>query len=363
LDKRRDKVKMVKLFNGVKPVIASKIETRRQAFRDFYIEQEKMSADTDYHVRPLNIDDIDFMDPLAAWDGMKVLNPVVSWIVKRIYQPEPKLNCVMMINGQTGSGKSYSAIKLGILTDDEFDVDSVCFSLREMRDRVEEGRKTIILDDVETFAHSRDSMTKLSKWLTKYFDMVRARRNFFILTAPSFYEVDKILRERTLVQGITKGVNIAWGHTILKTFFIEKEPNYGKIYKHRPIIFDENTGTYKKINDIRLGKPPDRIIKEYEDKKLDMFNKLGKNIDKIEQHDKIDKNKDRDKYQIYADEYIDGMSIKEIADKYNDKETNVKKALSHAKQVQYRIRDLRVRELNGIHTMAKDLNKNTSVIG
>lgn len=340
-----------RLFDGTANHIANIIALRKKEYREFFNEQAKMAQFSAFHVSPLKIKDIDFMSPLENWEkmGLTELEPVLAWIVKRIYQPDPRQNCVMMINGQTGSGKSYSAISLGLLTDDQFDIDSICFSLREMRDQVDAGKKTIILDDVETYAHSRDSMTKLSKWLAKYFDMVRAKRNFFILTAPSYMEVEKVLRERAILQGITKGINPVSQETIMRTFFIEKDPNEGKIYRHLPIIYHPDSKIYKKIPDIRIKKPADEIINQYEEKKLSMFHKLGKKLNKIDKRDEIDDGtktvNDGDKkkkpiYQICMDEMINGLTPEEIADKHNLSKEQVRLGIIGAKRAGYRLDEL-----------------------
>lgn len=304
---------------------------QRRLFRQ---QQKEMAKNKDYHVEPLLIKNIDFMTPLEHWNGLKEIDPILAYIIKRIYQPEPEENCVMMINGSQGSGKSYSAIELGYLTDDGFDVDSICFNLREFKHRIDEGRKTIVLDDLESFAHSRESMTKMNRWLSKTFDMIRFKRNFIIMTAPAFESVEKTLRERTHLQGITKGINPSNKTTILRTFFLDVNPISGDLYRHLPIYFDETRRFYTKIQDIRIREPPQGLIKAYKEKKEEAFLKIANSLDKID-IGAGKKSKSKPKYQQMSDDYVNGSTIKELSAKYELSENTIRKHLSYARDVGY----------------------------
>jgi len=217
------------------PSIPERIRRERAESRERYAalveEQRKMSEFTRYHVQPIKIDKIDFMNPLPAWDGMKELDPLLSWIVKRIYKPEPELNATMTITGEQGSGKSYSAMRLGYMTDPDFNADSICFSLKEFKKAIDQRKKTIVLDDSEVFANARDAMSRPSKWLSKTFDAIRFKRNFIIITAPSFESVEKTIRLRTQIQAISRGINIANRTSIISPYFLSIDPMTGELYR------------------------------------------------------------------------------------------------------------------------------------
>lgn len=327
-------MKPLRLFEPIPKRVHDRIVERAQRYNEFIEQQRRISQSTDYFVEPLRIKDIDFMSPLEHWKGLQELNPVLAYIVKRIYQPEPEENLVMMLNGEQGSGKSFSSMELGYLTDDEFDIDSICFSLKEFKECIEQGKKTIVLDDLESFANSRESMTKLNRWLSKYFDMIRFRRNFIIMTSPAFESVEKTLRERTHIQGITKGINSANRTTIVKFFFLQVSPITGKLYRHLPIFFDNKMNAFRRIQDIRIKEPPKDLIKAYKEKKEYMFNKLGNQLNRIEVEDKKTKI-ERPKYQKISDDYIAGMSIKELAAKYGFSENTTRKFLDYARDKGY----------------------------
>jgi len=133
-------MKPLRLFEPIPKRVHDRIVERAQRYNEFIEQQRRMSQSTDYFVEPLRIKDIDFMSPLEHWKGLQELNPVLAYIVKRIYQPEPEENLVMMLNGEQGSGKSFSSMELGYLTDDEFDIDSICFSLKEFKECIEQGK-------------------------------------------------------------------------------------------------------------------------------------------------------------------------------------------------------------------------------
>lgn len=332
-----------RLFDGTNNYIVSKMETRKKQYNEFLEKQIKMAQYKEYHVRSMTIEETaEFMQPLENWNklGVKRLDGVVSYILKRIYQPEPKLNCVFVLNGQAGSGKSFSGMTLGLLTDDRFDVDSICFSVKEVRDRVEEGRKTLLLDDVETYASSRESLTKLGRFLAKYFDMVRSQRNFFILTSPAFGEIEKILRERSLLRGVCSGIDPINKEVLIRTLFLQKEPDEGKIYRHLPIYWDEKREIYMKLNAMRVKMPPKDLIDAYEDKKNKMFYKLGRSLDKLVDKKDVDDTKTtvrkRPQHEIIYDTMIgEDLSMEETANRLGLTIEQVRMGLVNAKSTGY----------------------------
>jgi len=327
---------MTRFFEPIPVATQRHIKENRIRYLEQLIEQKRMANNTEYHVKALPIEDIDFMTPLQHWNGLKELNPLLSYIIKRIYQPEPRENCVMMINGEQGSGKSFTAMELGYLTDDSFNVDSICFSLKEFKDCIEQGKKSIILDDLESFAHSRESMTKLNRWLSKTFDMLRFKRNFIIMTAPAFESVEKTLRGRTQIQAVTQAINSYNRTTIIKAFFLQVNTQTGETYRHSPIGFNKEKRMFYKVKSIPVGEPPTPLIKAYEEKKERAFLKIMGTLDRIESGtDKKSKSKGKPKYKRITDDYVSGLTIKEIANKYGNTENTVRKFLDYSRDNGY----------------------------
>lgn len=323
---------MAKLLVNAPEMIQRRRDERRREYATFIEDQRKLGEFKRYHVQPLRIDTIDFMDPLPQWDGMEELDPLLSWIVKRIYKPEPELNCVMTLTGEQGSGKSYSAMRLGYMTDLNFDANSIAFNLKEFKQAIDKHKKTIVLDDAETFVHSRDSMSRPSKWLSKIFDSIRFKRNFIIITAPSFESVEKTIRLRTQIQAISRGTNIANRTSIISPYFLSIDPMTGELYRHRPIIFDDKKHIYVKMGDLRVAEPPRELISEYRIKKDAMFERLNKQLEKIDKGLEGKRKSGIPKYAVIKKLIDEGKSIEEIARELNTPKNTVYKLIQYGKE-------------------------------
>ena len=109
-------------------------------------------------------------------------------------------NAVIMLVGDTGSGKSYSALDLARYLDKNFAIDGICLSAEEFFNRFRNtGESTVgrvtVADDLSKWANSREYSGDLNILLSKMFDIFRSRGEILILTAPKETKIDKSIRE------------------------------------------------------------------------------------------------------------------------------------------------------------------------
>ena len=195
------------------------------------------------------------------------ISSISNYLIDRVWKVEPSRNCVMAIAGETGSGKSYAGLTLCSQVDKDFSVDNVAFSLDEFRSQIKEGKKAILLDDLEVYASSREAMTKKNRAIVRIFQSVRFKRNLLLITTPSISYLDLVLRGLLHLEAFTMGINSRAKQTILKIFFRQEDMRTSKIYRHSPIIFDKEKGILKKQSTWNINKPSNSLIKRYEKKK------------------------------------------------------------------------------------------------
>ncbi len=90
---------------------------------------------------------------------------LVQYIKDRIHNKNK--NFVIIFVGATGSGKSYSALRLAQLLDPTFDIDRVCFKAKDFMNKINElvdsnekvSGKVVMWDEFGVEHNARDFMT------------------------------------------------------------------------------------------------------------------------------------------------------------------------------------------------------------
>ena len=257
------------------------------------------------------------------------VSSISNYLIDRVWKVEPSRNCVMAIAGETGSGKSYAGLTLCSQVDKDFSVDNVAFSLDEFRNQIKDGKKAILLDDLEVYASSREAMTKKNRAIVRIFQSVRFKRNLLLITTPSISYLDLVLRGLLHVEAFTAGINAKAKQTILKTFFRQEDLRTSKIYRHSPIIFDKEKGIWKKQSTWNIHKPSNSLINDYEKKKEAIFEEWLK--------DEPAKSKSKDRYNLpkkykLASSLINkGLSLDEVGEVLSMTTRNVQKLITYSR--------------------------------
>lgn len=100
-------------------------------------------------------------------------------------------NVVCAICGETGSGKSYSALRLAELTDPLFTSARVCFTVPEFLNALESApeNSAIIFDESQEW-NARRSMSRKNVQMSEIMAMMRFRKVNVFFTAPSIQMID-----------------------------------------------------------------------------------------------------------------------------------------------------------------------------
>lgn len=193
----------------------------------------------------------------------------VQMVLRKVWGRLNELNehFVMAIVGREGVGKSYTAVKLGTLLDDEFTHDQVFFRAEEflklLRDEEYREGAVYVLDEAGVSFGKRTWQDRAQRVANQALQLIRSHNVGLIFTLPRLGELDSQTEGR------------------LQAFYeiVDKEPEEYVEGKWKWIDPDRSnsTGTiYKKYPRTRWGNrvrrieftpPPDDVVKPYEERK------------------------------------------------------------------------------------------------
>jgi len=135
-------------------------------------------------------------------NGNKILNYYMEDRLKKSIDNKIKAqlkkkdkDCVIVIDGKEGSGKSTFAFQIGRYVDPTLDVKRVCFSPEEFREAVLKAKRgeCIIYDEAFTGFSSRSSLSPVNKVLVSLAMQMRQKNLFIIIVLPTIFLLDKYM--------------------------------------------------------------------------------------------------------------------------------------------------------------------------
>jgi len=208
-------------------------------------------------------------------------------------------NFLMVICGETGSGKSYSALKIAERLDPKFSIDRVVFSaidfmtlINQLVQRSKEGEDisgfVIIWDELGATHGSREFMTTSNKAINHFFQLSRHLNLIVLLTVPLLSFIDSATRKLCHCVGEMTGINRTKKMSTMKIKMVQTNVLSGKEYpKYLRYNKEGSQFVYKKLS---IGLPNKELIEVYEIKKENFAHEYYKDIEqKLIAKDKQDK--------------------------------------------------------------------------
>jgi DNA-binding CsgD family transcriptional regulator len=206
------------------------------------------------------------------------------YIERRIQRNQ---NVLIAITGQTGSGKSYSAIKICELMSKQlgttFTVDNICFEPTEFMqlinsDKLSKG-SCLILDETGVAINSRKWQSKTNILIGYVTQTFRHKNYIVIFNVPDFSFIDSALRKMFHIYIETNGINYQEKLCCLKPFLLQTNQRTGNLYYKylRYKVPDKEVTT---CDGWDLSLPSKELIKEYENKKTMYTKKLNEGVQK-----------------------------------------------------------------------------------
>jgi ABC-type dipeptide/oligopeptide/nickel transport system ATPase component len=213
----------------------------------------------------------------------------VRWIKKRI---DNHLNFLCILEGETGSGKSYNALSISEKIDPEFDSkDQIAFTFFDLMkiinrfNGMEAGHplakkkyKVCIFDEAQTDLSNRDWQSKVNKLFNYLLSTFRHQNIILFFTSPYSDFVDsasmKLLHARFECRGWDKDTGIS----SVRPKILQYNARQKKFYEHSLMVIRD--GRMSKMTMWHIKKPSERVIAPYEEMKTAFTMRLNEHITK-----------------------------------------------------------------------------------
>lgn len=207
------------------------------------------------------------------------INFVSSQITKRINQNK---NYLGVICGETGSGKSYCALRIGEATDPNFSIDNVVFTATEFMKALDRAKKgsVIIFDESGVGIPARDWRTISNKALGYVLQTFRHLNLAVIFTTPTFAFLDIQCRYLFHAYMETRTIDYERRMVVVKYLKLQLNPRSSKIYSKYAVVSRPDGGRIK-VNPVLIEKPSKKLCEDYEKKKTEYSSQLRTELEDI----------------------------------------------------------------------------------
>lgn len=158
---------------------------------------------------------------------------------------EKKWDCVFVIVGDEGSGKSTLSFICGqYLSNMGLTMENIAEGSKDALDKLQKlpDGSVIIVDEGELLFSSRETMSKEQRQLTQVMKIIRQKSMVFILVSPVFFDLSKYIcvdRSKFLLRTTTdtklnRGYWQYWGVTRKKKLYRNGKKNYGSYINPKP---------------------------------------------------------------------------------------------------------------------------------
>jgi ABC-type dipeptide/oligopeptide/nickel transport system ATPase component len=191
------------------------------------------------------------------------------WAVHEIERRlEANRNIIVLLIGESGSGKSWAALRLAEQVDPGFNAKRrLVFTLDGLMallnapEAIQPG-DVVVWDEAGIGASARQAMTKVNVIFSAIVESVRFRRFALLFTVPDLAMIDPNARRMCHLILESKGVDEAAGKTTFKPFY----PKHGKddtMIPVYPVLSPEGRPSYQ-LRHISITRPSKALSDEYE---------------------------------------------------------------------------------------------------
>jgi len=212
-------------------------------------------------------------------------NPVMNSVRSMLWRKNQNFICVIV--GKTGSGKSYSALRMGEYIDKNFSLDHVVFNSEEFLKLLNDGNlkrgSCLVLDEIGAAWGRREFMSIESRALSEIFQIIRAKNYAMILTLPHWGLLDKHAMLLAHVRCTTVGIDRKKKQVLMKYKMLKtnpEDPNTIKVDGVFPRIVED--GMEYRVPLLHVNLPSEKLRKAYDRRKKIYINeKIKKALDRV----------------------------------------------------------------------------------
>ena len=194
-------------------------------------------------------------------------------------------NFLAVVTGSTGSGKSYSCLRLAELWYQNylkrvFPCENICFSVEDLVKRLNSGMlkkgDLLIAEEIGVGANSKNFQSKTNKALQFILQSFRSLNIIVLFNVPHFSFFDKTARMLMHCHIQTLRIDQRKEICILKPYFLNLSQSTGKIYTKWLRV--KRKGKLTKVNRLQLRKPTKESLVHYESMKDNFVRELIKEM-------------------------------------------------------------------------------------
>lgn len=195
-----------------------------------------------------------------------------------LYRLNTNRNWLAIITGETGSGKSWTAVKMGEtlsqMTKQPFTDANIMFEAADLLDFIQKStpRSVAILDEAGVDLAAREFMSQRNRSMGKVFQVFRYKQLALIWTLPDLSMIDIQIRKLAHTFCETLPIDYKNEKTQIKWFNIFIDRWTGDITRQYPRIKIGGVTYVTRV--LKFGKPSMDIVRPYEKKKNVFFTKL-----------------------------------------------------------------------------------------
>jgi len=255
-------------------------------------------------------------------------NSILRYVGNRVLTNNRNFLCAVV--GSTGSGKSYSCLKMAELYSKMYNIEfnpehHVISSLKELlqlitaegADKKVTAGSVVVFDEPQVEGNARNWQSEMNQALGQLISTFRNQRLIVFFATPYLEMIDKqsriLFHGEFKVLGFDKNTKI----TKIKPRFLEYNKNKGDFYRKRLIVQyktkDKEVMSVRKLGIWHLGLASEKTINSYEGKKkafTDHLNKKLLNQIELSERQAEGKNKSdelfkvKNLYERYGENYI-----------------------------------------------------------
>jgi len=206
---------------------------------------------------------------------------VVDYVHDRVLNKNKNFIC--MFTGPTGSGKTYSALRMAQDIDPDFDIRNIIFNPEDFMDLIDGISKelkpgsVVLWDEMQIGMNNLEFQGFIARSINYILTTFRHRNIVLICTAPYFSFVNSATRRLFHAVFELEKIDYRRSLSLSKPLFIQVNQRTGKSY-YKFLQFAKGDGSTPKITQFALGLPSKVLLDKYESAKQAFTKKMGEDL-------------------------------------------------------------------------------------
>ena len=226
--------------------------------------------------------------------------PTKYWVTYIKGRIKRNKNFLGFISGQTGSGKSFSSLRIGEDCDPKFDISRVVFNGIELMTLINSGKlkrgSCIVFEEMGVEMNNKNWNSATNKMLNFLMQTFRYKGFVIIMNSPFMDFVDSATRKLFHAEFSTLSIDQDKKEVMLKPHLIQYNGRQQKFYYKRLKVV--SNGMKMPIDYWNVGMPSKKLLDDYAEKKNAYSDKLNKKImDELQKAANPDANKEDKRYK------------------------------------------------------------------